>query len=168
MIIHYIQKRRNKTIAFHLLLILPLLIAYSLSLIYLSVDHRLIHITFLLLITIVLTSFGIKMHQIKNTLKHKKIKMHQEFFMIPYPQKFIDHMVEVGEIFKSYRHRKHWIPDYFIEFREGRTLYLYPLVQGITNESYTILKVNKFQLALVLDESNKKRIIHLGNAKLID
>jgi hypothetical protein len=77
-------------------------------------------------------------------------------------------MVEVGEIFKSYRHRKHWIPDYFIEFREGRTLYLYPLVQGITNESYTILKVNKFQLALVLDESNKKRIIHLGNAKLID
>ena len=64
--------------------------------------------------------------------------------------------------------KKYIIPEYLIEFREGNTLYLYQMIQKPTDENFTIVKINKFDIALVLDHKHKKRIVHLGNAELVE
>lgn len=77
-------------------------------------------------------------------------------------------MIDLGRIFKNYRYKRHVIPEYLIEFREGNTLYLYQMVHDVSNENYKILRTNKLDVALVMDENNKKRILHLGNVEFVD
>jgi hypothetical protein len=120
-----------------------------------------------MLFILLLTSLLVSMKKIKRSLNGKIIKMITNQEVIPYPQKFKDDMVEIGGFFKGYRYRKHMIPDYLVEFREGKTLYLYPHVTEISESPLTIIRVHRFELALVKDEQDKKRIVHLKNVQLV-
>ncbi|MFA5525960.1 MAG: hypothetical protein WC992_03955 [Acholeplasmataceae bacterium] len=168
MIIQYIQKKRTKNLALHLIFLVFLIVIYILGLFLIDPSNTLVHILGASLLFMTILSFIIGLRRIKKSLRNKKIKMIQTRQMIPYPQKFTDSMVEVGGFLKGYRYKQHLIPDYLIEFREGRTLYLYQMIQEITDELYTIVRVHKFDIALVLDGNRKKRIIHLGNAELVE
>lgn len=166
--IQYIQQKRKKNLFTHGIILFCQLILYFLFTYILNFDKLTTNIVSVTILVGLMISLLLGLRKIKHSLKQKKIKLKDNNYQIPYPPKFVDSMVEVGGFFKRYIHNKKVIPDYFIEFREGRTLYLYPLIKDVTDESYTILKVNNFELALVLDEQNKKRIVHLGNAMLID
>lgn len=166
--IQYIQQKRKKNLFTHGIILFCQLILYFLFTYILNFDKLTTNIVSVTILVGLMISLLLGLRKIKHSLKQKKIKLKDNNYQIPYPPKFVDSMVEVGGFFKRYIHNKKVIPDYFIEFREGRTLYLYPLIKDVTDESYTILKVNHFELALVLDEQNKKRIVHLGNAMLID
>ncbi|HAX03957.1 MAG: hypothetical protein A2Y45_07410 [Tenericutes bacterium GWC2_34_14] len=166
--IQYIQQKRKKNLLMHGFILSGQLILYFLSVYLLNFDKLTTNIISIIILVGLMISLLLGARKIKHSLRLKKIKLKDNHYQVPYPPKFVDTMVEVGGFFKRYIHQNQVIPDYFIEFREGRTLYLYPLIQDITDESYTILKVNKFELALVLDEQNKKRIVHLGNAMLVD
>lgn len=85
---------------------------------------------------------------------------------IPFPQKFRDKLSPVSEIMKYYHYKKHQIPSSFIEFKEGKTVYLYQKIEEpCGDESYQILEIHDFQYALVQDNNNKKKIVHLGNLR---
>lgn len=159
---------RRKNLLIHGL-ILTLLVATYIVLMFLYEDEPwFMHATIGSIIAICIISFVLSVKKIKQFLIHKKVKVTQNTMMIPYPQKFVDPLVDVGGFIKGYVHKSKIIPDYLIEFREGRTLYLYQMIQEPTDEAYTILKINHHDIALVLDQSNKKRIIHLGNAELVE
>jgi hypothetical protein len=151
---------------FHLLIAIALLGFYYGMLIYLDPSFW-FYIIFLMLFIVLLVSLLVSMKKIKRSLNGKIIKMTTNQEVIPYPQKFKDDMVELGGFFKGYRYRKHMIPDYLVEFREGRTLYLYPHVTEISESPLTIIRVHRFELALVKDEQDKKRIVHLKNVQLV-
>lgn len=168
MITSYLKKMRQKNLFVHGLILFPILVAQYLLRIVMPEYSLYIYLITLFLALVLLISLLVGIHKIKQSLTYKKVKINQVSHMIPYPQKFTDSMVEVGGFFKSYRYKKHMIPDYLIEFREGRMLYLYQMVHEANDECYTILRNNKFDIALVLDTQNKKRIIHLGNAVLVE
>jgi Ca2+/Na+ antiporter len=168
MIIKVIQNQRKKNVRNHGLMLLVLLLFYSGTLIIYPAYLFIIHGIGLFIFTLLLISFISSLYRIKHGLRNKKIKVLHNTYPFPYPQKFSDHLVEVGGFFKRYMHKKQLIPDYLIEFREGHMLYLYPIIHEANEETYTIVRVHRFHLALVIDEQRKKRILHLGNAVLVN
>lgn len=168
MIISYIQQQRKKNIRDHGLIMVALLGFYISMLITLIDQTEFIHWIGLVLFILLLVSFVRRMRRIKYALRNKQIKVTHTTHTFPYPQKFTDNLVDVGGLFKRYWHKKHLIPDYLIEFREGRVLYLYPIITDANDDVYTIIRVHKFNLALVIDQERKKRILHLGNATLLN
>lgn len=168
MIISFIQQKHKKNIRDHSLIMVALLGLYISMLMTFKDQTEIIHWIGLVLFTLLLMSFMLQMRRIKHALRDKKIKVTHTTHTFPYPQKFTDNLVDVGGFFKRYLHKKHLIPDYLIEFREGRMLYLYPIVTDANDDVYTILRVHHFSLALVIDQERKKRILHLGNATLLN
>lgn len=167
MITSQIKELRIKNLSIHGILCLSLVILYTPLVMWLPKDDIIHMIGGLLLLMIVISLF-IGIYRIKHSLVNKIIRIKEIKKMIPYPEKFTDSMVEMGGFLKSYRYKQHIIPEFLIEFREGRTLYLYQMIQQPTDECYRILKVNNFDIALVIDEKKKKRIVHLGNAELVN
>ena len=168
MITSHIKDLRLRNLFIHGFVLLPLLVVYVLLLILVPEKDWIIHLSAFGLLILLLISLLFGIRKIKRSLVHKKIRVKEISHMIPYPQKFTDTMVDVGGFFKIYRYKKHMIPEYLIEFREGRILYLYQMVHEVNDECYTILRIYKFDIALVIDKQYKKRIVHLGNAELVD
>lgn len=164
----YIQQLRKNNVRKHGWVLLVMMVLYGSLIVTLPHFQDVIHGMGIALLTLLLISFIIQLRTIKYTLRQQKVKVTHQTHSFPYPQKFTDPLVDVGGFFKRYIHKKHLIPEYLIEFREGRMLYLYPIVTEISDETYTIMRVHKFNLALVMDEQKKKRILHLGNASLIN
>ncbi len=166
MIYQYIHLLRRRMLILHLVAALATLGFYFAVLFYFN-DFFMGYVITLVVMILLLISLLVNMKRIKRSLNGKMIKMINNQEHIPYPQKFKDDMVEVGGFFKGYRYKKHMIPDYLVEFREGRTLYLYPHVTEVSDCSYMIVRVHRFELALVKDEQDKKRIVHLKNVQLV-
>lgn len=130
-----------------------------------SLTSHIIFIALFIAWAISLTTFT---KQINRGLIYRKIRIRDNAHKIPYPQKFKDYMLELGQVVGGYRYKNFIIPEFFIEFREGHRLYLYHMLEEITDETYTILKIHNDDLALVQDSKDKKHIVHLGNATCIE
>lgn len=168
MLKNQITQQRKKNLKHHGLIILTIVIIYLLALIVIPEMKEWIHLLGLSLLFMSLISLLFGTYRIKHALLNKTIKINEVHELVPYPQKFRDTLVQIGDLFKNYRYKKYIIPEYLIEFREGNTLYLYQMIQKPTDENFTIVKINKFDIALVLDHKHKKRIVHLGNAELVE
>jgi len=163
-----LRRLRQRNLMIHGLILSLLVITYIILITLYEDEPWFIHATIGVIMTLCIISFAMSIKKMKHFLINKKVKVTHNTMMIPYPQKFVDPLVDVGGFVKGYIHKSKIIPDYLIEFREGRTLYLYQMVHEATEEQFTILKVNNYDVALVLDEQKKKRIIHLGNAELVE
>lgn len=168
MMITILKQLRRKLLMLHGIILVLLTFSYIGLIIFYDGKMMMIHLISASLITLCIMSLIWGIIHIKKRFIHRKVKMTHHQMMIPYPQKFVDPLVDVGEITKSYLHKMKIIPDFMIEFREGRTLYLYPMVLEPSDQSYTIIKIHQNHVALVLDEHKKKRLLHLGNTVLID
>ncbi len=166
MIYQYIHLLRRRMLMFHLLAGIATLGFYYAITTFTDLFFW-GHVIVLMVFVLILVSLLLSMKKIKRSLNGKIIKMISNQEAIPYPQKFKDDMAQVGGFFKGYRFKKHVIPDYLVEFREGRTLYLYPHVTEVNESAYTIVRVHRFELALVKDQQDKKRIVHLKNVQLV-
>jgi hypothetical protein len=158
---------RKKNLLVHGLILISLIVVYGLLMMVYEDEPVMMHITTGTIALFCLSSFIVGIYQIKHRFVHRKVKVTTIKETIPYPQKFVDPLVDVGSFLKTYRHKKKIIPDYMIEFREGRTLYLYQMIQEPSDESYTILKINHDHVALVLDENKRKKLLHLSNVELV-
>lgn len=127
-----------------------------------------LHLLLLMSIFIWFLSLIIFTHKINRKLIDKRIRIKDTNYKIPYPQKFKDYMLELGQVMGGYRYKNYIIPEFFIEFREGHRLYLYHMIEDITDETYTIVRIHKDDLALVKDSKDKKYIVHLGNTTCVD
>jgi hypothetical protein len=162
-----LRRLKKKNLLVHGLILIFLIVVYGLLMITFENEPVMMHITTGIIASICLVSFILGIYHIKHQFIHKKVKVTAIKETIPYPQKFVDPLVDVGSFLKTYRHKKAIIPDYMIEFREGRTLYLYQMIQEPSDESYTILKINHDHVALVLDDNKRKKLLHLSNVELV-
>jgi hypothetical protein len=123
--------------------------------------------SFIIVLIIQATVFIVNVKNIKKHLIGKTVKVMNLDNDIPYPRKFKDDFVQLSDIIKSYRYKNHQIPENFIEFKEGRTLYPYKKLTEInTNETYIVLDIHHLKYALLEDNAKKKQIVHLGNLEL--
>jgi hypothetical protein len=160
-------KKRSKILTTHILFLLMV----TILIFYLGFNNPQIFLYLLLsYLVIFIVQIIVLIINIKNIKKQfigKTVKVINLNNDIPYPRKFKDDFVQLSDIIKSYRYKNHQIPENFIEFKEGRTLYPYKKLTEINkDETYIVLDIHHLKYALLEDNTKKKQIVHLGNLEL--
>ena len=101
-----ITQLRKKNLKHHGLIILTIVIIYLLALIVIPEMKEWIHLLGLSLLFMSLISLLFGTYRIKYALLNKTIKINEVHELVPYPQKFRDTLVQIGDLFKNYRYKK--------------------------------------------------------------
>jgi len=99
-------------------------------------------------------------------LKHRiigsKVIYSDPTHLMPYPDKFTSNTEVISDVVKSYWYKKFQIPAHFVEFKEGRQVYLYKkLCKEEVGSTFTVIDIHEFSYALIEDQDRKKRLAHL-------
>ena len=164
MLFETISKKKNQIMITHL----TVSILLAVLLIYLIIEPRVQSIlpgalTSLFLLFMIFSILN-QIIKLKKSLIGKEIILISTDASIPYPSKFKCKSSTIGKIVKSYGYKNHQIPESFVEFMEGRTVYLYKKAdQDEAHTSYKIIDIHHFKYVLIEDETKKKKITHLKN-----
>ncbi len=164
MLFETICKKKNKIMISHL----TVSILLAGLLVYLIIEPRVQSIlpgalTSLLLVFVILSILS-QIVKLKKSLIGKDVVLISHDASIPYPSKFKCKSTTLGKIIKSYGYKSHQIPESFVEFMEGRTIYLYKKAdQDEGSSNYKIIDIHQFKYVLIEDETKKKKITHLKN-----
>lgn len=109
-----------------------------------------------------LTRYILRYKHLKRRVIGAKVIFSDPTHDMPYPDKFTSNKEVISDMMKSYWYKKFQIPAHFVEFKEGRKVYLYKkLCKEEVGSTFTIVDIHEFAYALIEDQDRKKRLAHL-------
>lgn len=109
-----------------------------------------------------LTRYILRYKHLKKRVIGTKVIFTDPSHIMPYPDKFTSNTEVISDVVKSYWYKKYQIPAHFVEFKEGRKVYLYKkLCEEEIGSIFTVVDIHEFSYALIEDQDRKKKIAHL-------